>query len=199
MTLRRSAFDHRTAMRLAATEYGRCLRQWRGLRSDDWTTPTECPGWTVRDMVAHLVGMAEMAASIREGRRQVKTAQAQGGVFIDALTGLQVAERADWSPEQLVDRYARRISAAVRGRWMTPPFVRSRSMGLAQNVGGVAGGRRRDHDRWKTSWSRQMHIVVVTTDAHSRSHDRCTSSWSRQMHIVVVTTDAHSRSRTACR
>ena len=137
MTLRRPILEHRTAMRLAATEYGRCLRQWRGLRPGDWTKPTECPGWTVRDIVAHLVGMVEMAASIRESRRQVKTAQARGGMFIDALTGLQVAERADWSPQQLVERFARRMSAGVRGRRFTPPLLRSRPMGIPQDVGGL--------------------------------------------------------------
>lgn len=137
MSLRRPALDHSTAMKLAATEYQRCLRQWRGLGPDDWARPTECPSWTVRDMVAHLVGMVEMAASIRESRRQVKTALARGGVFIDALTGLQVAERAGWTPDQLLARFEKRAPAAVRGRRFAPPFVRSRPMGVPQQVGVV--------------------------------------------------------------
>jgi len=29
-----------------------------GLREDDWTKPTVCPGWAVRDVVAHLVDSA---------------------------------------------------------------------------------------------------------------------------------------------
>ena len=49
-------------------------------------------------MAAHMLGMAEMAASIRENlRQQRKATQAAGsaGVYIDALTQLQVDERAD--------------------------------------------------------------------------------------------------------
>ena len=37
------------------------------LDTEDWLRPTECLGWDVRAMVGHVLGMAEMAASIREG------------------------------------------------------------------------------------------------------------------------------------
>lgn len=136
-TPRRPKLDRKLAMQLARTEYGRCVDQLRGLTPADWERPTECPGWDVRDMVAHMLGMVEMAAWLRESRRQQKLALAAGGVFIDALTGLQVAERKDWCPQQLVERFDARRAAAVRGRRLTPGFVRSRSMGIPQAVGGV--------------------------------------------------------------
>jgi uncharacterized protein (TIGR03083 family) len=135
MTLRPSALDHRTAMRLAQTEYQRCLAQLRELGTDEWSAVTECPGWTVREVVAHLVGMVDMAASMRESRRQVRVAQSGAGRFIDVLTDLQVSEHAGWSPEQLLDRFAARAPAAVRSRRLTPRFVRGRSMGVPQDVG----------------------------------------------------------------
>src|SRR5690348_8758120 len=78
-----------TAMRLAATEYQRFADLLRALRPGDWARPTGCPGWDVRAMAAHALGMVEMAASIRENNRQLRLARRRGGVFIDALTGLQ--------------------------------------------------------------------------------------------------------------
>src|SRR5215469_2378501 len=90
---RAAALRRDVAMRLAATEYQRFAEMLRALRPGDWAKPTECPGWDVRAMAAHALGMVEMAASIRESGRQVRLARRRGGVFVDALTGLQVDER----------------------------------------------------------------------------------------------------------
>jgi len=67
---RTSTLERATLIRLAATEYDRFAALLRGLNPEDWTRPTECPGWDVRAMASHALGMVEMAASIREGIRQ---------------------------------------------------------------------------------------------------------------------------------
>jgi uncharacterized protein (TIGR03083 family) len=135
----KSAMDRPTAMRLAAEEYDRFVELLRGLQPDDWTKPTECAEWDVRAMAAHLLGMVEMAASLRDPSRQNKAArarqQAHGGLFIDALTGLQVDERADMTPEQIIDRFAARAPKAAKGRRRAPGFIRRRQMPDAQDVG----------------------------------------------------------------
>jgi uncharacterized protein (TIGR03083 family) len=133
------AMDRPIAMRLAAEEYDRFLELLRALGPDDWTKPTECAGWDVRAMAAHLLGMVEMAASIRDQSRQNKAAKAHqqsaGGLFIDALTGLQVDERADMSPQQIIERFAARAPKAAKGRRRAPVFIRRRQMPEAQDVG----------------------------------------------------------------
>jgi uncharacterized protein (TIGR03083 family) len=126
---------HGEAMRLAATEYQRVLGLLRSLEPQDWTKATECPGWDVRAMAAHVLGMVEMAASIRENRRQLKAAEQRGGVFIDALTELQVDDRAGMAPGQIIDRFAKRAPKAARGRRLTPRFARRRRMPVTQLVG----------------------------------------------------------------
>lgn len=113
---RRSPLDRETAMRLAATEYGRYLAQLRTLAAADWTRPTDCPAWDVRAMAAHNLGMAVMASSAREMMRQNMLAGKRGGVFIDQLTALQVEERVAMTPEQVVDAYAAIVEPAARGR-----------------------------------------------------------------------------------
>lgn len=133
---RRSALSHDVAMRLAATEYDRVVAVLRALPAEAWTRPSGNPGWDVRALAAHLLGMAEMAASLREQLRQTRVARKAGGVLVDALTALQVRERAAMTPAQIVDRFAEVAPRAVRGRRRTPGLVRSRTMPGEQPVGG---------------------------------------------------------------
>ncbi|MDQ6649350.1 MAG: maleylpyruvate isomerase family mycothiol-dependent enzyme [Actinomycetota bacterium] len=132
---RRSALERATAMQLAADEYDRFLAQLRRLQPGDWAKPTECPGWDVRALVGHVVGMAEMAASLPEQLKQMRAAGKAGGEFIDALTALQVAKHAGDSTEQLVARFASIGPKAAKGRRRAPGFVRGRNMPMTQLVG----------------------------------------------------------------
>ena len=87
---RRSRLDRRTAMRLAADEYTRFAEALAGLDDADWSRPTACTKWDVRQVACHTVGMAEMVGGIREGNRQRAIAKDDAGrkgiPFIDALT-----------------------------------------------------------------------------------------------------------------
>lgn len=132
---RQSALKRDVAMQLAATEYDRVLSLLRSLPEQAWTQPTDCTGWDVRALASHMLGMAEMSASLREQIRQMRAAKSAGGVFIDALTGLQVRERADLSPQQVIDRFTAVAPRAVRGRRKAPGFVRGRTMPGTQPVG----------------------------------------------------------------
>ena len=89
---RRPRIDRDTALRLAATEYDRFAVQLRALGPEEWSRPTDCPAWDVRAMAGHVLGMAEMVATVRQFVAQnVATARAGGGV--DALTAHQVRRR----------------------------------------------------------------------------------------------------------
>ena len=141
MKPRESALSRPVAMRLAATEYDRCAEAFRFLSPAQWAAPTDCPAWDVRQMAAHMLGMAEMAASLRENLRQqrkaAKVVAARGCLYIDALTQLQVDERADWTPEQITTRFAARGPKAAAGRRRAPGFLRRRTMPQPQEVNGV--------------------------------------------------------------
>lgn len=112
---RPAALDKDTARTLAATEYDRFLAVLRQLGPADWTRPTDCPGWDVRAMSAHVLGMAEMVASPRQFVRQNRlSAKAGGG--IDALTGVQVRERARLDGPAIAAGLEAVAPRAVRGR-----------------------------------------------------------------------------------
>jgi uncharacterized protein (TIGR03083 family) len=109
------ALDRDTAYRLAATEYDRYLQVVRSLAPEDWGRSTACPAWDVRALTAHVLGMAEMAATLRETARQNRLAGKAGG-GIDALTALQVREHADLDGPRLVTALEAVAPRAVRGR-----------------------------------------------------------------------------------
>jgi uncharacterized protein (TIGR03083 family) len=172
---RRPVLPRPTAMRLAATEYQRLLDVLRSLAPTDWAEPTECTGWDVRAMAAHALGMVEMAASLQEQSRQVRTARRRGGVFIDALTALQVEERAGMSAEQIIDRFAARAPRAARGRRRTPSLVRRRRLPDRQPVGGRdeawTVGYLVDVILTRDPWMHRIDIVRVTGAQHVLTAD----------------------------
>ncbi|MDQ1725215.1 MAG: hypothetical protein QOG52_2243 [Frankiaceae bacterium] len=132
-----STLDRATLMRLAATEYGRCADVVSALRGVDWARRTDCPDWDIRALTGHMVGMTEMAASLRVNFRQMRAAKRRGGVFIDALTAVQVEETRALSNEQIVARFRVIGPRAARARRRTPGFVRRRAMPQPQMVGGI--------------------------------------------------------------
>jgi uncharacterized protein (TIGR03083 family) len=122
-------------MRLAATEYDRFVAALRALDPAEWSAPTNCPGWDVRTMATHILGMEKMAAYLRESVRQPRAAGKRGGAFIDALTGLQVEEHAALTPQQVVAELARVGPKAAKGRKRAPGFIRRRVLPAAQTDG----------------------------------------------------------------
>lgn len=121
---------HDEAMALAEVEYRRFLTLVRGLGADDWTKPTDCTLWDVRAMVGHNLGNIEAAASLVEtARQQVKAARRakrEGLSPLDAMTAVQVDERAALPVDELVERLAAAIPRAVAGRRRMPAVVRTK-------------------------------------------------------------------------
>jgi uncharacterized protein (TIGR03083 family) len=138
-TSRVGALDHDLAARLAATEYDRVIELLDSLTPQQWSAPTDCPGWSVRDVAGHLLGMAQMAATVRElARQQVasqRRAKREGGSLLDALTAHQVDKNAPLTPSEVVDAFRRIAPRAVRGRQRPPAFVRARTLPGLQDVG----------------------------------------------------------------
>ena len=140
MTPRASQLGHTVAMQLALTEYARCLDLLRSLSPQSWTASTECPAWDVRQMACHMLGMMEMAASVPEAIRQQRKAARVGSDPLDALTQLQVDERADWTPAMIIDRWAARAPKAARARRRTPALLRRLPLSQPQRVNGATEG-----------------------------------------------------------
>ncbi len=108
-TIYDTRFDHETAMVLAAEEYSRFADTLLDLVEEDWRAPTACPGWTIRDMAGHTLGMAELAASLPEMARQLtraaRAAKRSGKPDVDELTAHQIRKHEQLSVPELVDAF----------------------------------------------------------------------------------------------
>jgi uncharacterized protein (TIGR03083 family) len=100
------AVGHDEAMHLARVENDRLLAIADQLSADEWSRLTDCPGWDVKSMLGHVLGMFELQADSDERMRQVKTAagivEQTGGVRLHAMTALQVQEHAHLTPAALL-------------------------------------------------------------------------------------------------
>jgi uncharacterized protein (TIGR03083 family) len=126
------ALDRDIAMTLAATEYDRVAVLFESLTAEQWAQPTECPGWDVRAMAGHMLGMTQMIATVPALVRQQTAAQRgarkTGALMIDVLTAAQVAENAALSPRELVAAMREVGPKAARRRRRIPGFIRRRTV-----------------------------------------------------------------------
>ena len=121
-------FTHHEAMRLQVQELERAVALLRALDDAAWSAATDCPAWDIRSMYQHVLGACEAGASLRENVHQLRRARRyrthHGGPLGAALSSVQVNERRDLSPGQIVERLAAIAPKTVRGRGRTPAFVR---------------------------------------------------------------------------
>ncbi|HEX9039568.1 MAG TPA: maleylpyruvate isomerase family mycothiol-dependent enzyme [Trebonia sp.] len=120
---------HNEAMRHQAHELERTLTLLRSLDDTAWRAPTDCPAWDIRAMSQHVLGACEAGASIRENVHQLRKARAyrrrHGGPLEAALSAVQVRERAQLSPPQIIGRLTAIAPKTVRGRTRTPAVLRN--------------------------------------------------------------------------
>jgi uncharacterized protein (TIGR03083 family) len=171
-----SAFDRDTAMRLAATEYDRLADLLAELTPEEWRAATDCPGWDVRAMAGHCVGMAKMATSLRETTRQMvssmRAAKRSGEAQIDALTALQVREQALLADGELSMALRTTGRAAVVGRRRVPRPLRR--MTFTDDGGGVP-------ERWRVGY---LLDTILTRDPWMHRGD-ISRATGRAMHVTA--------------
>ncbi len=120
---------HHEAMRLQATEFDRAVALLRSLDTDDWTIQTVCPDWDVRRMWLHVLGASEAGATLRENLHQMRAARTYGKQHATpleaSLSAIQVAERENVTPGELLDRLALIAPKTIKGRRRTPRVLRA--------------------------------------------------------------------------
>jgi len=127
-----------TAMRLAATEYQRVTAAVDALQSEDWSLPTDCTVWDVRQLVAHIVGQTNLFSTPFEGARQMRAAEA----------------RQRLGPDELRAELHRVGPRGAKGRRRVPGFVRRRRLPGAEVVNGVP-------EKWSIGY---LTDVILTRD-----------------------------------
>src|SRR3954447_20082862 len=151
-------------MAASQEEYRRIGALLADLSDDDWHRPTDCTEWNVRDLVAHLVGNAEMSVSMREMRRQQKLGRRlrPGGPDIDGMTAVQVQERADVPPEQLLRDLADVARRAVRARRRLPGLVRALPIPFGPPLGVKPLAYLMDRIYTRDAWMHRIDLARAT-------------------------------------
>ena len=119
--------DRATARANAEVEYRALAEFVAALTPDEWGRPTDCTGWTVRHMVAHLAGAAQGCARPSVAlRHNVKaTVGALRGPLtpVDYLCASQIADRAALSDGEVGRDLQQWAALAPGGIAATPGFV----------------------------------------------------------------------------
>jgi uncharacterized protein (TIGR03083 family) len=134
------AIERPIAMRLAQIEYERVADAVDALRPEDWTRPTDCTEWDVRQLIAHIAGQANLFSTPFELARQMRAANARqqpGQAEIDALTAFQVEERQHLGHEELRAELHRVGPRGAKGRRRVPGILRGSRLPGAEVVNGV--------------------------------------------------------------
>jgi uncharacterized protein (TIGR03083 family) len=169
-----------TAMRLAETEYQRVTDAVDALQPEDWTRPTDCTEWDVRQLVAHVAGQANLFSTPFEVARQTRAAKARqqpGKAPVDALTALQVQERQHLGPEELRVELRRVGPRGARGRRRIPGLLRRRRAPGTEVVNGVAEtwslGYLTDVILTRDPWMHRLDLARATGQdpVHTADHD----------------------------
>lgn len=151
-------------MAAAEEEYRRLDTLLRSLSDEDWSRQTDCTEWDVRAMVAHLVGAAASNASVREMLRQARAARRvdRDGDLVDKVNDVQVRERADRTPEQLVADLADLAPRAVRGRRRVPRPLRAVPLPFGPPLGTRPLGYLTGCIYTRDAWMHRVDISRVT-------------------------------------
>ena len=145
---------HADWMAAAEEEYRRLGALLAELTDDEWHRPTDCSEWDVREVVAHVVGAAECAASVRETFRQQKLGRAlrPGEPEVDGMNAVQVRERAEVGPEELRRDLVEAGARGVRARRRLPALLRAVPIPFGPPLGtrplGYLMGRIYTRDAW---------------------------------------------------
>jgi uncharacterized protein (TIGR03083 family) len=113
---------------LAAAAYDQLLALLDELSVEEWNAPTECPSWTVADMVGHLIGAAKAYASMREQMRQqawgFSHREQFGGNAMDAYNELQIMDHRALTPPERITALRAVAGPSVRGPMRVPSALR---------------------------------------------------------------------------
>src|SRR5215472_14791860 len=116
---------------VATAELKASLALLGGLDDGDWARPTDCAGWTVHDLTAHLAGqyqgLASPAAYLRRHRRAHQRYPAMSR--LDADNRQQIDDLGGRTGPELAAMLAATGPKAIRARRRVPGLVRRQRIG----------------------------------------------------------------------
>ena len=171
------------AHRLLTTALSRFLILIESLNADDWSKPTACTAWNVHDMLAHQAGGYASGTSYKEMIRQYTSKPKPGQLPEDAINDLQVGERANKTPAELIAEL-KQVGEIAAHNWAYE-FRAIKWIATPHPVGGFMSIR---HLMWvihsRDTWMHRLDICRATNRPfeQTREHD------GRIVELVVLDT-----------
>ncbi|MBV9174334.1 MAG: maleylpyruvate isomerase family mycothiol-dependent enzyme [Chloroflexi bacterium] len=157
---------HGEAAVLAQREFQRFVAVLESLSPEDWDRPTACPLWSVRQVVAHVTGAAaafsSWASFLRQGSPSVQRPYRERGMSqLDAMNQIQVDDRADRTPAQLLSELREVGPRAIATRRRLPLPLRALRVPLPPLGGWVAIGYLTDVIYPRDMWLHRFDICCA--------------------------------------
>lgn len=158
------ALGHKEAGKLAKAELECTLDRLESLSGDDWSQPTACTLWDVRDMAAHLAGACAGFASWQQFKRlylqnpYIREAE----MAIDGINRLEVEDRAGDPPEEIIAELREVGPRAIRTRQRLPWLLRSLPIPFGPPLGTVPVGYLTDLIYIRDMWMHRVDICFAT-------------------------------------
>lgn len=120
------------ARELSLIEVERVVNLLERLDGDDWQQGTDCSEWNVRDIAAHLSGACRGWADWKHFRRQYifNPYKRKGEDQIHGINRCEVADRADWSTQEVIAEMREYGPKSVKTRQRIPNFIRQIALPL---------------------------------------------------------------------
>ena len=161
------------AFALMQTSLERMIRLLETLAPEDWSKPTACTAWNVRDMVAHQAGGYASGTGYGEMVRQYSSNPKRGQLPEDAVNELQVSERKSKTPAELIAELKQAGSVAIQ-KWAYQ-FRVAKLLSIPHPVPGILSLR---HLMWvihsRDTWMHRLDICRATGKPFEQTaeHDR---------------------------
>jgi uncharacterized protein (TIGR03083 family) len=152
---------------LAEEEFRRFSDACAALTADEWALPTDCTGWTTRDMVLHVLGSADAQASVKEFLHQFVRGipvnrQIDSHHWVDGINELQIRERRMLSNREVVVQLTAVGPKAVAGRWGTPAPLRHLPIPFGPPVGWTGLWYLLDVGFTRDVWAHRIDLAAAT-------------------------------------
>jgi uncharacterized protein (TIGR03083 family) len=159
--------DRPEARVIAEEEFRRYAALNASFSEHEWAAPTDCTGWSVRDVSVHVLGSADAQASIKEFAHQFVRGlpvnrQIDSHHWVDGINELQIRERRGLSNDEVAAQLAAVGPKAVAGRWGTPAPMRHVPIPFGPPVGWVGLWYLLDVGFTRDVWAHRIDVSVAT-------------------------------------
>lgn len=156
--------DRDEAAQIAAFELDQVLKLLVQLDDADWSQPTDCTDWNVRDMTAHLAGGCAGWANLKDFLRQtvLNPHILKTDVPVDAINRRELEDRAGQTPAQLIAELHAVGPKAVRNRRNLPGLLRRLHIPAKPMPGTMSMAYLTDVIYPRDQWMHRMDICRAT-------------------------------------